>query len=132
MPDVLNVAEPPVVSRAPSADVAVASTRTPKPVPFASGLAGVKTRTVSSSAHVTLPATFLPLTTIENARAVVLLFIAFVKRTDTTAVGSTSVAPRAGRKRTSFGAATVSRRVSFGSATATPLVSLMALWKVMV
>ena len=41
-------------------------------------------RCAGGNAHVTLPATFLPLTTIENARAVVLLFIAFVKRTDTT------------------------------------------------
>ena len=91
-------------------------------LPYGSALAGSKTRTVSSSAKVTLPATaVLPARTL-NACFVDALSIGCVNRTEIVALRATSFVSARGRNRTTAGETPV-RTASVAAGTATPSAS---------
>ena len=91
----------------PPRDRAAAFTRIATLAPYAKGFAGWNTRTVPSSAQLTLPATRWPLVVTANAAAVAARFMGWVNRTDRIAPRSIRDAPLTGRKRTTDGALAV-------------------------
>ena len=94
-------------SGSPSVFLAPAATSIDTLAPYGSVAFGSNTRTVSSSAQWTEPATDFPPTEIENARAVLARSIDCVKRTDSTASRAILVLLATGRKRTTDGAVVV-------------------------
>ncbi len=119
---VLNVPLPAAPSGAPSRLRAVVATDMVTLVPYGRALVGSKTRTVSSSAKVTLPATAaLPARTLK-ACLVDALSIGCVKRTEIVAPRSTSLVSARGRNRTTAGETPV-RTASVAAGTATPSAS---------
>ena len=119
----MNVADSPDSMSVPSAAAASRLTLTPTPAPAANRTAGVKTSTVLPSAQVILPGTRLPATITEKALAVTARFIAELNRTETAVAGTTSVAPLAGRNRTTLVASTVVTLSGAGATTGWPSAS---------